>query len=565
MAEESILRVLEVPLCGNTVGELLQPADRLRFRWALLPCARARPALQAAGNCWKDGELVASALRLAQPALRRAMQVDMGSSWQAMQHLLELVLSTDARAWAASWCTTKWALHLNETTDTGYDRTHSTRVAAMALLASAGAHPARLPVAQRLWRVYGAYMWPWALTMLAAAAARCGNVPLLQWVEELQASGAGRCEVHIGANAALTGPPLRLSGAPALAFLAALEGARAGRRDLVEWGTSRFPTLLSAHMMTAAAAGGQPDVLRWLCEQRVPWDAAACAAAAEHGRLGALMYLREAGCPWDWRTTWRAAAGGQECTLRWAREQGCPWHAFAAVELAARGDLPLLRWAVQDGCPLPASVYRAAAEHGHADVLAWLRTALPLEVNPHLAVGLLARGDDASYAEFQGMVSERLAVAIDHAELESLVANAARTGRVQALERLAREGVGIDERLWSTARHNASIEALQWLHEAGRALDDRAFVRFAAEGNLRALQWMHARGLPLSAALCTAAAEHGQMETVQWLLEHGCAHDADMVHSTRRSGFGVLQEWWQRREGADGVGGVWGVGGVVYA
>nr|WRJ69605.1 ankyrin repeat/F-box domain-containing protein [Oceanusvirus sp.] len=68
------------------------------------------------------------------------------------------------------------------------------------------------------------------------------------------------------------------------------EAARAGRMDVLLWG-SRNGAGLHADVMDAAAAGGHPHVMRWLHENGCPMRATTCAEAA--GGAGSAACLRE--------------------------------------------------------------------------------------------------------------------------------------------------------------------------------------------------------------------------------------------------------------------------------
>ena len=76
-----------------------------------------------------------------------------------------------------------------------------------------------------------------------------------------------------------------------------------------------------ASMCSAATAGGNLEVLKWLCEQDYPWrHGTACRAAARGGHLEMLMWLREQDCPWDASAVRAAAEEGHLEVLKWARD-----------------------------------------------------------------------------------------------------------------------------------------------------------------------------------------------------------------------------------------------------
>jgi hypothetical protein len=69
---------------------------------------------------------------------------------------------------------------------------------------------------------------------------------------------------------------------------------------------------------------GQLHCLKYLHENRCPWDEYACALAAGSGQLACLKYLHENGCPWDRRACESAAQYGRRDCLEYVHKNGCP-------------------------------------------------------------------------------------------------------------------------------------------------------------------------------------------------------------------------------------------------
>ena len=72
------------------------------------------------------------------------------------------------------------------------------------------------------------------------------------------------------------------------------------------------------------ARNGNVELLKFLHEERCPWDFWTCSYAAKNGHLECLKYAHENGCPWDKRTCSKAAEKGHLECLQYARENGCP-------------------------------------------------------------------------------------------------------------------------------------------------------------------------------------------------------------------------------------------------
>ena len=91
--------------------------------------------------------------------------------------------------------------------------------------------------------------------------------------------------------------------------------------------------------------------LRWLRENRCPWDGLTCDAAARGGHLEVLKWARANGCTWHAWTCAEAAKGGHLEVLKWAREARITINKWETCEVAAGGGhLEMLKWAREIGC-----------------------------------------------------------------------------------------------------------------------------------------------------------------------------------------------------------------------
>ena len=85
------------------------------------------------------------------------------------------------------------------------------------------------------------------------------------------------------------------------------------------------------------ARNGNVELLKFLHEERCPWDFWTCSYAAKNGHLECLKYAHENRCPWGplgkWNmntcsykdTCYNAAEKGHLKCLKYAHENGCPW------------------------------------------------------------------------------------------------------------------------------------------------------------------------------------------------------------------------------------------------
>ena len=139
------------------------------------------------------------------------------------------------------------------------------------------------------------------------------------------------------------------------------EAAQRGCLDTLKILHRRGRVAFNVDLCTAAAYGGQLEVLKWLRENSYPWDEMTCACAASGGYLKMLQWARANGCPWDERTFLGGAYGGHLKVLQWARANGCPWDAETCAHAAADGGITLLYSAARDGHE---AVVRALVEAG---------------------------------------------------------------------------------------------------------------------------------------------------------------------------------------------------------
>lgn len=146
--------------------------------------------------------------------------------------------------------------------------------------------------------------------------------------------------------------------------------ARAGRLEVLQWLREKRVTW-DARVTEWAAMGGHFDVLDWLHTNGCPSDASASEAAAVRGRLDVLQWLHEHGIALSKRICYKAARAGSVEMMEWLREHGHTWGASACEAAARDGHLPLLQWLHREGCLWTPGACERAASGGHLDVLRW--------------------------------------------------------------------------------------------------------------------------------------------------------------------------------------------------
>lgn len=138
--------------------------------------------------------------------------------------------------------------------------------------------------------------------------------------------------------------------------------AYGGQRPTLEWLIARFPNVkIDFGVLTAAARGGQLDVLKWLhYEKGVEWQKDAARQAAKNGHAHVLEWLRY-GARWPLSIT----------------PADDPWaHAETFTDAAKAGQLDVLKWAHHNTGVVssPESWPLAASVGGHVHVLRWMAT-----------------------------------------------------------------------------------------------------------------------------------------------------------------------------------------------
>lgn len=163
----------------------------------------------------------------------------------------------------------------------------------------------------------------------------------------------------------------------------ACRAARRGKLEMIKGIAQKLRTedniindqtvILGPDLCSAAAEGGQLDVLIWAITYGCEWSSDICTRAAENGHLSALQWLRNNGCPWTSDVTLRAATNGHLTVLQYARKNNCRWNKDVCSFAAEHGHFEILQWARLNGCPWDSSVTYYASLGGHLEILQWAR------------------------------------------------------------------------------------------------------------------------------------------------------------------------------------------------
>ena len=97
-----------------------------------------------------------------------------------------------------------------------------------------------------------------------------------------------------------------------------------------------FNDLLKKEKIEVAATeivtSGCLNLLKWVKENKCPWNEESCATAAENGNLKMLKWLRENGCDWNHKVCEAAIDNCNIEMLNWAMQNGCDFDPYYIQE-----------------------------------------------------------------------------------------------------------------------------------------------------------------------------------------------------------------------------------------
>lgn len=168
---------------------------------------------------------------------------------------------------------------------------------------------------------------PWGIGTCTAAAT--GGPHIFRWVREHGCPwNASTCIALAEVGDLATLRWAKENGCPWVEPCVLSAAARGGNVQVLEYvfdsqGHNRALEARSADLCTLAAGGGHLDALKWARGKGYHWNERTCMAAAKGGHLEVLQWLREEDCPWDHSTLRAAASHRKRQVWIWARENGC--------------------------------------------------------------------------------------------------------------------------------------------------------------------------------------------------------------------------------------------------
>ena len=297
--------------------------------------------------------------------------------------------------------------------------------------------------------------------------------------------------------------------------------AYAQAKNLLDWATSHGG-LDPGLRLRVAIEGGRLEVVQWAraCVKNCMLSPHATAAAASKGHLDVLKWLREEKCPWDTSVYCGAAAGGHLSVLEWLDVQERPphWHGREmARSVAMSGDIGVLEWLVANYITTALhhsyEIFSVLCKHGHLRAIEWLwvRRLLLDHWDNSLEQwrqsawysAIVRPGEYKGTAIVEWMMSVQPHMHIDDQHM--LCSIAASTGRIDMLKYLRQRTppVSCNEETFaalcgavyfsSEREDDYDLSMLDWLEEQGCPWDESAYSAAAACGNAAALKWLHAR------------------------------------------------------------------------
>jgi hypothetical protein len=135
---------------------------------------------------------------------------------------------------------------------------------------------------------------------------------------------------------------------------------------------------LSTFVFYVAAERGHIAMCTYLHAEHCSWNESTCNSAARGGSVDTLRWLRERGCPWVPSVVSRcAAAGGGVDVMLYLQQQGIVFDAELLTEMltdaGAYNKLAAAQWLRQQGAEWPAVLCSILSQQWSGDTLAWAR------------------------------------------------------------------------------------------------------------------------------------------------------------------------------------------------
>ncbi len=429
----------------------------------------------------------------------------------------------------------------------------------------------------------------------AVAAARAGNLPLLQWLVQrwgvrvtgyrvlaaaLRHSNLRVVEWLVGHRAPRGCGLLEAAGEDASCRISAAAAAAVAAGFTSSNHNSGGHELHGGHGTACGGNGsdcscvngssGAVAKLRWLAVRGVALHVGAAAEAARYGNLEALRYLVEqCGQHVSGYDTDVAAGSSSVATATWLLARGCRPSRTAYRMAAARGDVDMIMWLVrQAGCTWDTATVGAVISSWPEEG-PWCRWVSGAREAVRQAGGgsTDANRIRSGLRDVVGLFTEGGCVG---REWEEVVSCAAWRGDMELVQLLLQRGARCE---WGALLGQAATggcEALvEWLVEQHEGLQANIhgtahgcakrdpYVSAGCRGDRGTLECLRRVGVAWSGDVLKEAVKMGcELRVLQWMVEHGAAAGLREVAEARRAVKGAGREgveaWLRGLEGAQG-------------
>lgn len=113
-------------------------------------------------------------------------------------------------------------------------------------------------------------------------------------------------------------------------------------------------------------------IMKWLYENKCPWDESIFICAAKNGDLDNMKWLHKMGCPWNVNVTImlsRQKNNNNLNNLKWLIDNGCPFNKWTLVSAVKGGNLDIMKYLHEIGIDLDLEVFEAAIRYKHTDII----------------------------------------------------------------------------------------------------------------------------------------------------------------------------------------------------
>jgi hypothetical protein len=101
---------------------------------------------------------------------------------------------------------------------------------------------------------------------------------------------------------------------------------------------------LTSYLFNVATLYGNIKLMKWLKENRCPWNYCTFSFATQHGNLENMKWLLDIKCSLDSSIFYYAAGHGNLENMKWLKANGCPWDNWTFSWAAEYGNLDNMKW-----------------------------------------------------------------------------------------------------------------------------------------------------------------------------------------------------------------------------